>query len=384
MKNVLTIMLLVAFGVCCQSNNNSTETSEADDKLTVTYTGEADVVLFKMFEGLSQLLTQDSITRDFKGVIDIPNLEEAIFTFDIVAYKFDSSGQSVQVVPNKSLIKLNNKTAVETRNGFLWIGSNRSGLYEYNSELEGSLITNTIQSTIVGEERAVTVYTPQEVDPNTPLIYFTDGSVVTNYAYFVDRLISTNKIKPVKLIGVHASRSNRSDEYVKGYGTNQVFEKHQQFFYEDVVTMVESEIDNWEGERYLYGFSNGAAFCIHEGINKPNKYKEIIAFSTAGYITNPLSLLSEEQLKQLEELEPKAKEEILRPQYPIEFNHERYPMFYMGAGRYEESIFKDNIEFVKLQRDNDIQVDFKEFVSGHDRTVWRIEFLEYLEKRFEK
>ena len=56
----------------------------------------------------------------------------------------------------------------------------------------------------------------------------------------------------------------------------------------------------------------------------------------------------------------------------------------MGAGRYEERIFNDNLEFLEVMKENDIKFDFKEFVSGHDYNVWRIEFLEYLENRFKK
>ncbi len=56
----------------------------------------------------------------------------------------------------------------------------------------------------------------------------------------------------------------------------------------------------------------------------------------------------------------------------------------MGAGRYEEGIFNDNRNFVQKLKANKINVEFKEFVSGHDYNVWRIEFLEYLEKRFKK
>lgn len=123
---------------------------------------------------------------------------------------------------------------------------------------------------------------------------------------------------------------------------------------------------------------------MHEGMNNPNKFEEIIAFSTADYIKNPKSLLSEEDLKRIEVLDQEAREELLQYLKPIEFKFEQYPSFYMGAGRYEESIFKDNIEFLEVMKDNDLKVDFKEFVSGHDYNVWRIEFLEYLENRFKK
>ena len=384
MKNLLIILLFVILGVSCQSNTDITEESTVNEDLTVIYTGDADVVQFKMFEGLSQVLKQDSVTRDFKGVLDIPNVNEAIFTYEIVVHKKDSLGHIVEFDPNKTLIKLNKNTAVENGERFLWIGNNRNDSYLENEELAGLLITKSITSKFLEDEREITVYTPKEVSSKIPIIYFTDGSVVNSYAPYIDRLISTNKIKPVKLIGIHTSSSNRYKEYVKGSSSNELFRRHQRFFYEEVVNTVENEIENWDGERYLYGFSNGAAFCMHEGINNPDRFEEIIAFSTADYIKNPLSLLSEEDFKKIEKLDPEAKEEILQYLKPIEFKFEDYPRFYLGAGRYEESIFKDNLEFLEFMKNNDIQVDFKEFVSGHDYNVWRIEFLEYLETRFNK
>jgi hypothetical protein len=61
-------------------------------------------------------------------------------------------------------------------------------------------------------------------------------------------------------------------------------------------------------------------------------------------------LLSEEDLKKIETLDSEAKEEILQYLKPIEFKFEQYPRFYMGAGRYEESIFKDNSEFLEVMK----------------------------------
>lgn len=384
MKNPLTLILFVILSVSCQSNTDRTEQGTVNEKLKISYTGDADVVQFKMFEGLSQVLKQDSFTGDFMGVLEIPNLNEAIFTYEIVIHKKDSLGHMVEFEPNKTLIKLNTNDAVAIGDRFLWIGKSRNDSYLENEKLTGSLITKSITSEFLKEERKITVYTPKKVSSKIPHIYFTDGSVVNSYAPYIDRLISTNSIKPVKLIGIHSSSSNRYKEYVRGSSNNELFRRHQQFFYEEVVKTIEGEIENWEGDRYLFGFSNGAAFCMHEGINNPGKFEEIIAFSTVDYIQNPLSFLSEEDLKRMEELDPEAKEEILQYLKPIEFKFEQYPRFYLGAGRYEESIFKDNLEFLEVMKDNDIKVDFKEFVSGHDNNVWRIEFLEYLENRFKK
>jgi hypothetical protein len=289
MKNLFTIILFVILSVSCQSNTDRKEEGTGNEKLTINYTGDADVVQFKMFEGLSQVLKKDSVTGDFKGVLEIPNLNAAIFTYEIVIHKKDSLGHMVEFEPNKTLIKLNNNDAIEKGDRFLWIGENRKDSFLENVELSGSLITESITSEFLKEERKITVYTPKEVNSKIPHIYFTDGSVINSYAPYIDRLISTNSIKPVKLIGIHSSSSNRYEEYVKGSSNNELFRRHQQFFYEEVVNRIETEIENWEGERYLYGFSNGAAFCMHEGINNPTKFEEIIAFSTADYIKNPLT-----------------------------------------------------------------------------------------------
>jgi enterochelin esterase-like enzyme len=175
----------------------------------------------------------------------------------------------------------------------------------------------------------------------------------------IDRLISTNKIRPLKLIGIHSSSSNRYEEYVQGGNDNEQFKKHQKFVYSEVINSVEKETENWEGKKYLYGVSNGAAFSMHAGLNYPHLFEEIIAFSTADYISS-----------------------IARMMNPITFNFDKYPKFYMGAGRYEKLFFNDNIKFFDKMKSNEIEVEFKEFISGHDDNVWRIEFLEYIEKRF--
>lgn len=353
MKSVFKSVLLISLIVSCQK--------AVSQKLIVNYNGDADVVQFKMFEGLSQFLKKDTSTGAFEGSLEIPNLSDAIFTYEIVVHKKDTLGQLLELEPKSHLIKLNQNSAIRKKDRFIWIGKNRKGDYLENEELTGSLTTKGIISEFLVEEREVTVYTPAEVDSKIPHIYFTDGSVVSDYAPFIDRLISAKKIRPVKLIGIHSSSSNRYAEYVQGGNDNELFRKHEKFVYKEVLNTIEKEIENWEGKRYLFGFSNGAAFCMHAGLNYPNVFEEIIAFSTADYISPMARMMN-----------------------PINFKFREYPRFYMGAGRYETSIFKHNIKFLEYMNDNDIQVNFKDFVSGHDYNVWRIEFLEYLENRFKK
>ena len=359
MKYLLKKILIIGLLSSCHSCADQTHPRGPREKLVIHYAGDADDVEFKMLGGPSQVLVRDSLSGDFEGAIEIPSLEEAIFTYEIGLYKKDSMGKMRELEPDQTLIKLNDRDAIKKRDRFIWIGKKRKGEYETNEELVGSLVTESIASKFLGEERRITVYTPREVSSKVPLIYFTDGGIVEIYAPYIDYLISTNRIQPIVLIGVHSSRSNRYKEYVKGVGTNELFRKHQAFFYKEVLAVEESKIKDWRGQRYLYGYSNGAAFCMHEGINNPGAFSEIIAFSTADYIS-----------------------ELARWLNPIKFTFDAYPKFYMGAGRYEESIFKSSVEFVDVLKANEVEVDFKEFISGHDSNVWRIEFLEYVENQF--
>jgi len=361
MKILLKTFLIIGIISSCFSTSAQTNENIESERLSVLYSGEADFVQFQMFEGLTEDLKQDSITGDFKGVLEIPNLNDAIFTYDIVVYKKDSLDQMIELVPKGNSIKLNQNNAIVEGDKFLWKGKNRNKNYLENKDLKGKIISKKISSKYLLEEREITVYTPEKVNSKIPHIYFTDGPVVENYAPYIDYLISINKIKPIKLIGIHSSPSNRHQEYVEGYENNVLFKRHQDFFYKEVIDSIENKIENWEGERYLFGFSNGSAFCIHAGLNNPTIFKEIIAFSTSDYISPFAQSIN-----------------------PIKFKFDKYPIFYIGAGKYETSILKDNIEFLEDMKNNGIQFNFIEFISGHDYNVWRIEFLNYLEEHFEK
>ena len=361
MQDLLTVVVLISIVFSCQSKSAIVAQDPVSDKLTITYSGDADVVQFKMFEGIHQILKKDSTKGLFEGVLEIRNLSESIFTYDIIVQKKVSLGQMVEVEPIGNLLKINQTKAKAEGSQYLWIGSNRSGNNLQSEELMGSLSTKIIKSEYLNEEREITIYTPRDVNSKTPHIYFTDGAVVGSYAPYIDFLISANKIVPIKLIGVHSSASNRYEEYVKGGKGNEIFVKHQNFFYNEVLNLIEKEMENWEGQRYLHGFSNGAVFCMHEGINNPNEFEEIVAYSTADYISPMAQSIN-----------------------PIIFEFDEYPKFNIAAGRYETSIFNSNLKFVEKMEENELQVEFMEFICGHDYNVWKIEFLTYIKKRFKK
>lgn len=349
MKSVTTLLIFVLFcGIACQQNRATTPSHllECRDNktLVVRYEGEGDLVQFKMFEGLQQLLTKVS-PGVFEASIEVPSCDDALFSYQINVHKTGKDGNMVELPYGKS---------DQNFGQLLWHGKNRSSPHLPSDTLAGRLVDTLVFSAALQAERGVSVYWPQSYDSSTPIVYCTDGSMVQGYAGFVDRLITEGKIKPAILFGVYASDTHRYEEYVANSEEPSYFAKHERFFCKEIIPDFESGISGWHGDRYLYGFSNGAAFGMYEGIIKPGLYKAIIAYSTADYIS---------------ELG-----------HSIDFNPAvKYPRFYMGAGRYEESIFKDNQRFVQKMRDNGVTVDFKAFISGHDFQVWREEFLLFLE-----
>jgi enterochelin esterase-like enzyme len=348
MDKIVGLLILVLLTSC-----NGTSPSEVipeghqlidkGDVLQIQYKGRGDVVQFKMFEGLSQILKKDD-SGVFKGELTIPDLDIAVFCYDVIVHEKDSTGKMVDIGYKP-----------ENDRYFKWIGENRQADYAKDTMLEGKLEEVTINSKFLEEGRNLSIYTPPNINAQTPIIYMTDGSVVKTYAPYIDRLITDQKIKPVMLVGAHASETNRYEEYVNNGIKNDYFPKHEDFIYQEVFPLAESSIPAWAGKRYFYGFSNGGAFCMYAGINHPQLFEEIIALSTVDYIS-----------------------EFIKP---IVFEHDTYPRFYMGAGRYERS-FENNVRFSRKLKNNDIDVFFKEFVAGHDYFTWRIEFLEYLLKTF--
>lgn len=341
------ILLIAILFISCKNEStqkfNSHRLVNTNDTLTIEYTGRGDVVHFKMFEGLHLNLSKDGQNR-FVSKLEIPNLDSAIFTYNIIIQEMDS-------------LKKMHEVAYEPRetDDFIWIGKHRQDTYIKSQNYMPYISTDTIQSEYLNEPREVTIYRNNSKGNKESIIYLTDGFVVNAYAPYVHKLIEENIIEPITLIGVHSSFSNRYKEYVAD-GDEEIFTNHKDFFFKEILEQYETEL--MVKNRYIYGFSNGAAFAMYCGINYADHFKDVIAFSTADYIS--------EYSKS------------------IEFKHDNYPYFYLGAGKYEESIYRDNLDFLNKMKSNNLKVEFKSFISGHDYNVWRIEFLKYLETEFRK
>lgn len=348
MNRSILLGFLILVGACSQRNEDLLLfqlVKAADDKLDITFRGEGETVEFRMLEGLHKNLSKNS-EGVFKGQLNIQNLDNCIFSYDFSIQRQDQSGVLVyeEIKPNPD----------GEDQFYLWVGKKRKLPMKQSTELMGNLNTRDFYSTSLSENRKLTIYSPKDEKSNIPIIYLTDGQVVEYYAPYIDWLISEQIIMPIKLVGVHSSKIIRYAEYVN-HGLSEIeFSKHKCFFLEEVLEEIEGDIKEWTGKRYIYGFSNGAAFCMYAGINHPEIFEEVVAFSTGGYKAGYNG--------------------------QNEFKYQSYPKFYLGQGKYES--FKDNQISMSSLKFNNIDVEFKEFGSGHDYNVWRIEFIEYLKNRF--
>lgn len=348
MRTIIALCLLACLAACQHLPEDPAirhKLKSNGDQLQIIYEGVGDVVQFKMLEGLALILTETE-PEHFEGTLDIPQADDAIFSYSILVHEQDSTGKMIALPYHPQ----------DSTPYFRWIGKNRDLPFNKATDLEGYLRDTLVESTFLDTTRILTLYAPPQKTAETPIVYLLDGSEVHAYAPFVDQLITEGLIKPVILVGVHASADNRYAEYVDNGIHKAAFKKHRDFFFHEVTPGIESRLGGWKGPRYIYGFSNGAAFAMSAGINHPRFFEEVIAFSTVDYITELF--------------------------WEIDFKYDTYPAFYMKAGRYEDDVFAANERFAEKLMAKGIDVDFGEFISGHDHYTWQIGFLEYLVKRF--
>ena len=241
-KLILLIFIFSLFITSCRpifKIELSHSCQNLNDTLYVKFYGTADAVQFKMFEGLNFMLRRKS-ERFFEGSFVSKDLNNAIFSYDIIAHSLDSS---------KNYVDINYRNSTNGDNFFIFQGKNRKTIFHTSKLIKGKIIRKDIESGYLGETRQLSVYYPPKYDQNVPIFYMTDGSIIDVYASYIDTLIAEKIIKPLILIGVHSSEDHRYDEYVEGNDDNSYFIKHRDFFFDEVLNTIEQDIENWIGEK---------------------------------------------------------------------------------------------------------------------------------------
>jgi len=175
-----------------------------------------------------------------------------------------------------------------------------------SAKLAGRLVTDTIRSVALEEDRVVTWYLPPERGEEPPaVVYLTDGSQVPGLALSIDTLVSMGRIPPLALVGIWSGERPpsadpfrgiiddwRAVEYLEGVASAapslqdsvaaaRRYAAHETFFVQEIPAWAERTlgVSTAPADRALYGVSNGGAFALTMGRKYADLYGGVIAFS---------------------------------------------------------------------------------------------------------
>jgi enterochelin esterase-like enzyme len=255
---------------------------------------------------------------------------------------------------------------------FLWRGPKSPPAVKVVDSLRGVVSKHFVKSRALNIEREVTVYFPPG-SPNSPrVVYAADGQDIAIYAPAVEAAILEGRIHPTALIGVHnggydggpledlskydPDKDFRAIEYLPILA-NERFGKHEKFFAEEIPTWAEEKfgVSSRPEHRAVFGFSNGGRFAATVGVDRPEVFGNVIAFSLAVGV-------------------------------PPEFEKKppRSVRFQFCAGRWEIGFLKLTTEFHDALQKAGVQTELVSRVSGHDSIMWQEEFVHALEKIYAK
>lgn len=228
--------------------------------------------------------------------------------------------------------------------------------------------TDSMFSTNLNEQRYIQTYLPPQYEKNTiyPIILATDGQVIADgkYNLLLDSLIQNKIIKPVILIAPHSNEkmvpnSNleyRNLEYVlKTNGTDKsVYINHKAFFTDEAIRFISTLYAvNTSGNKVFYGFSNGAALGIDLASSDQIRIDNYICLSPLG-----------SDIKNIKK-------------------RDNPPHIYIAYGDKEEEKYREfGIEaFTQLLEQlkaKDYPTELHVYNGGHDRELWKIEFVRFI------
>ena len=231
---------------------------------------------------------------------------------------------------------------------------------------------DSIYSKHLEQYRSFYVYLPKKYSRETmyPVVYTTDGQSLSDSLYFniIDSLIEHKMIKPFIMVCVFSNEKKvendfldyRNYEYLKSWSNSKqidnknLYEAHLKFFTEELMKFTEAKhsiSSNFE-ERYMYGFSNGAAFCLALGFERQNLFGNYILPSLYGGVYSINEYLSKKDTSKL------------------------LSNYYFSYGTKE--IYDEFSAIKKLKRKKNIKCTITKFKGGHERVKWADEFISFL------
>ena len=254
-------------------------------------------------------------------------------------------------------------------------GPNAPEIPQSVTQLTGRHIKYQINSKHLGEPRKFEVYLPK-TDPKTvpdsplPVVYLTDGSVLSAYVGAIDWKIQNGLIAPIVVVGVNnggyignrekefsSDYDHRAQEYLAGLGSDR-YALHKQFLHDEVIPFVEKThgVSSDRKDRVLSGFSNGGAYALTAATDNPEMFADVFAYSVAYF-------------------DPTALREVVTK------NEASLPRFRFAAGTLE-SFMGGTKRAHELLSEFKVDTEIRSYVAGHDQLMWMVALIEDLEDRF--
>ena len=213
---------------------------------------------------------------------------------DIYGYTFSVDGQAtydpLNPVIKVNMIYVGNMVTVHGTPPELW---------EVQNVPHGQLTEHFYKSGIIGDERNYLVYTPPGYiggKGNLPVLYLLHGfsdmangwSIVGKAHVIMDNLIAQQKIKPMMVVmtlgyGV-PDFVTRGSNFRDPERTTKNFTLFRKALIEEVMPMVEKNYraSKKQTDRAIAGLSMGGAETLLTGLNNPDKFAYVGAFSSGG------------------------------------------------------------------------------------------------------
>lgn len=179
------------------------------------------------------------------------------------------------------------------------VPGNPPEVWEKQNVPHGEVTEHFYKSGIIGDERNYFVYTPpgyRSGKGNLPVLYLLHGysdmangwSVVGKAHVIMDNLIAQKKVKPMMIVmtlgyGVPDFVS-RAGGFRDPNRTTKNFTLFRQALLEEVIPMVEKDYraSKKQTDRAISGLSMGGAETLFTGLNNPDKFAYVGAYSSGG------------------------------------------------------------------------------------------------------
>ena len=225
----------------------------------------------------------------------------------------------------------------------------------------------TLYSKSLEEPRELTVYFPENFNLKNSynVIFCTDGQLINEqYKNKLDSLFSIKIVSPFVIIGVNSNENTvpnskleyRNFDYIEDFlsedpDINSRFEKHMNFFINEVDEYVKENLNLKINKKYFYGVSNGAGFGVSMSKYYPELFAKYILYSVAW------------------------------PNYEnLQWNSEKYPFFIIRYGNEENEFLIDgNEKLSEYLLSKNYRHIFESYNGGHKREIWINLFIKDIE-----